>query len=473
VIGYAGRLATHKGVDVLLEAVAGLPDTVLVIAGAGPEEAALRRRAGERDLAGRVRFLGTLSGGDLAQFYRDLDVLAVPSRTTRTWVEQFGRVAVEAMAQGTPVVASDSGALPDVVGGVGLLVPPDEPTTLREALARLLDDPEVRTRCREAGLRLAAQCDWEAVTDRYLALYRRAVGTPVTANPARGVEVVVVAYGAPEHLRRALAPLDGMPVTVVDNSSSVAVREACAPLGIRYLDPGTNLGFGGGVNLALAERLKPGADVLLLNPDAELMPADLDRLHRALLADPRLATVGPRQVDAVGGASRVGWPFPTPVRTWAEALGLGGLVSRDSDYAIGSVLLLRVEALAQVGRFDERFFLYAEETDWAYRAYRLGWRHAVVPSVTALHIGGVTSTDHRRRDTHFRASNELYLRKHYGSAGWQLARMGQVGGSAARGVLLRDERGADARRRLGAYLRGPARLERPYRPDPSLAEAAR
>jgi glycosyltransferase involved in cell wall biosynthesis/GT2 family glycosyltransferase len=469
VVGYAGRLARHKGVDVLLEAVAGVPDASLVVAGAGPDEEALRRRAGRPDLSGRVRFLGTVSGADLTGFYRSVDVLAVPSRTTPTWVEQFGRVAVEAMAVGTPVVASDSGALPDVVGEAGLLVPPDDPGALREALARLLDDDSLRAERRAAGYRRAQECGWPAVADRYLTMYRRALHATATAA-RRAVEVVVVAYGAPDHLRRALAPLDGLPVTVVDNSSSAHVRDVCARLGVRYLDPGRNLGFGGGVNVALADRLDPSADVLLLNPDAEISADDVTRLHRALLADSRLASVGPRQVDEAGDVARVGWPFPTPGRTWGEAVGLGRLVSRGSEYAIGSILLLRAEALAQVGGFDERFFLYAEETDWAYRAHRLDWRHAVVPSITASHVGAATSTDRRRRDAHFRASHEHYLRKHYGWAGWQWSRAGQLAGSGARGVLLRGPAGADARERFAAYLRGPARLEQPLRPNRSGAD---
>jgi glycosyltransferase involved in cell wall biosynthesis/GT2 family glycosyltransferase len=476
VIGYAGRLAAYKGVDVLLEAVAGLPEATLVVAGAGPEETALRRRADQPDLAGRVRFAGSLSDGDLDDFYRSVDVLAVPSRTTDTWVEQFGRVAVEAMAHGTPVVGSDSGALPDVVGGAGLLVPPDDPTALRQALARLLDDAVLRAQCRATGYERARECEWPAVADRYLCMYQRALHAGQRAVVERGVEVVVVAYGAPEHLRRALAPLDGLAVTVVDNSSSPEVHRVCASLRVRYLDPGRNLGFGAGVNFALADRLDPTGDVLLLNPDAEIAAEDVDRLHHALDADARLASVGPRQVDEAGQVSRVGWPFPTPGRTWAEAAGLGRWVSPGSAYAIGSVLLLRGEALAHVGGFDERFFLYAEETDWAYRASRLGWRHAVVPSVTALHTGAATSTDPTRREAHFRGSNEHYLRKHYGSSGWQVARAGQVAGSAVRSLLLRGGRGAAARRRLTAYLRGPARLEHPYRPSaqtPVLVEVGR
>ena len=86
---------------------------------------------------------------------------------------------------------------------------------------------------------------------------------------------------------------------------------------------------------------------------------------------------------------------------------------------IGSVLLLRAEALDQVGALDERFFLYAEETDWAYRAHRLGWRHAAVHEVRAVHVGAGTSGDAARREAHFHASQERYLRKHYGALGWQ------------------------------------------------------
>ena len=467
-IGYAGRLADHKGVDVLLEAVAGLSDTELVVAGAGPAEAALHDRAARSDLAGRVRFLGPLQGGALAAFYQGLDVLAVPSRTTAAWVEQFGRVAVEAMAYGVPVVASDSGALPDVVGDAGLLVPPDDAVALRKALERMLGDVALRRRSREAGLRTAADCRWEVVADRYVNIYRRISRADETlARRDRAVEVIVVAYGTPERLRLALAPLDGLPVTVVDNSASAQVRRVCSDLGVRYLDAGRNRGFGGGVNLALDDRLDPTADVLLVNPDAVVGADDVTALHRALLADPALASVGPAQVDETGTPTRVGWPFPSPSRTWAEAVGLGRVVGDRADFAIGSVLLLRSEALAQVGGFDEDFFLYAEETDWAYRAARLGWHHAVVPSVTAIHAGAASSSDPARREAHFHGSQERYLRKHFGAAGWQVARAGQLAGSAARSVLP-GGRGVAARDRLRRYLRGPVAVERAYRSVPEV-----
>jgi glycosyltransferase involved in cell wall biosynthesis len=82
VVGYAGRLAAHKGVDVLLDAAAAQPRLTLRLAGAGPDEARLRERVTELGLAERVSFVGALDTDALADFYRGLDVLAVPSLTT-------------------------------------------------------------------------------------------------------------------------------------------------------------------------------------------------------------------------------------------------------------------------------------------------------------------------------------------------------------------------------------------------------
>lgn len=123
------------------------------------------------------------------------------------------------------------------------------------------------------------------------------------------------------------------------------------------------------------------------------------------------------------------------------------------------MLLLRARALEQVGHLDESFFLYAEETDWAKRATDLGWRHRLLPEVTALHLGAATSSDTRRRDAHFHASQERYHRKHFGTVGWQVTRAAVVIGSAARAVLLGGERAAAARDRVLRYLRGPLVVE--------------
>ena len=469
VAGFAGRLEPAKGVDVLVRAVALERDLRLRVAGDGSQRRELEDLATSLGIADRVEFLGAVGPEALPEFYRSLDVLAVPSLTTRSWVEQFGRVAIEAMACGTPVVVSDSGALPLVVGDAALVVAEGNEAELAKALAEVIRDPEVAGRLRSAGLERAAATSWDRIAAEHEAMYAaatQATQAPPAGSPdatGRRLEVVVVAYGQPQLLTRALSPLRGLSVTVVDNSSSAAVRAAAETAGARYVDPGRNGGFAAGVNAGLRV-IDPRADVLLVNPDAVVEPGDVALLHAALLASPDLASVGPAQVDSTGAGSRVEWPFPSPLGTWVDAAGLGRL--RRNRYVIGSVLLLRREAIEHVGPFDdERFFLYAEETDWAYRATRLGWRHAVVPEARAEHVGAATSTDAARREAHFHAAQEVYLRKHFGALGWQVSRAGQVIGSAVRGAALVGERGQAARARVRLYVDGPLRRE--VRPDDS------
>ena len=174
-VGFVGRLIPLKGVDVLLRAVA-LDDRLdLDVYGGGPDDADLRTLAAGLGLTGRVAFHGHVDEAALVEVFPTFDVLAVPSVTTDGWVEQFGRVVVEGQASGVPVVASDSGALPDVVGETGLLVPPSDPTALASALVRLLDEPGLWARLREAGRGNVARFSWASVADQQRALYERAV----------------------------------------------------------------------------------------------------------------------------------------------------------------------------------------------------------------------------------------------------------------------------------------------------------
>ena len=153
VIGYAGGLVAEKGVDLLLQAVSelGVGDWVLVIAGEGSEKARLQVLAAELGIAGRVSFLGRFPSTQMVDFYRSLDVLVVPSRTRPNWKEQFGRVLVEAMACGVVVVGSDSGEIPQVVGEAGLIFPEGDVAALRERLARLSGDVELRAELAQRG----------------------------------------------------------------------------------------------------------------------------------------------------------------------------------------------------------------------------------------------------------------------------------------------------------------------------------
>ncbi|WP_404443942.1 glycosyltransferase [Microbacterium marinum] len=452
VVGFVGRLVPEKGVRLLLDAVASQPTLHARIAGGGPLADELATEVRRRGLGDRVELLGPIDPSEVSEFYRSLHVLAVPSVPTAQWTEQFGRVAVEAMASGIPVVASTAGALPDVVGDAGILVPPADAQALAQSiLVAARDAAAIRVR----GLARAAESTWEAVADHYVDLYDT-VARRTTAERA-GMEIVVVAYGRPDLLRSAIAPLAHLPITVVDNSSQAAVAALCDDLGVRYIDPGRNGGFAAGVNIALRDRLVPDADVLLLNPDASVDAATVERLQEFLAASPDLASVAPAQTDAAGRPSRVAWPFPTPVGSWLDALGLGRL-RRGPQFMIGAILLLRAEAIAHVGLFDERFFLYSEETDWAYRAHRLGWRHALAPTLRAVHVGAATSTDSRVRTIRFHAAQERYHRKHYGASGWAATRAAVALGALARGVLSTGWRRDEAFQRAALYLRGPVRL---------------
>lgn len=273
----------------------------------------------------------------------------------------------------------------------------------------------------------------------------------------RPVSVLIVAYGREDLLEECLRTLRrGFPVVVVDNARSAACADLCGTLQVEYLDPGANLGFAGGVNRGLAS-VDPWHDVLLLNPDARVDAAAVARLQAAMRGGQRVCCVAPAQRHpGTAEQQRIGWPFPSPTREWLISLGLGRLV-RAEDFVIGAVLLLNRDALDEVGGFDERFFLYAEETDWQRRAVAAGWRVLSVPEIEATHVGAATSSDSRVRDAHFYAAAELYVRKWFGSRGWASYRAAVIVGALLRMLAGGRDRRGPAARRLRIMLRGPLR----------------
>jgi glycosyltransferase involved in cell wall biosynthesis len=138
-----------KGVDTLLLALARIPDAELVLAGAGRQEQQLRRLAQSLGLDGRVRFAGKLQQEALADLLGQATVATLPSRTPET----FGLAGLEALARGTPVVATDVGGISQwlVHEKNGLLVPPNQPAALAAALTRVLDAPAWARRLGRAG----------------------------------------------------------------------------------------------------------------------------------------------------------------------------------------------------------------------------------------------------------------------------------------------------------------------------------
>jgi glycosyltransferase involved in cell wall biosynthesis len=181
---FVGRLTPHKGIDVLIRALP--PGARLTIVGTGghdpdpPERdypQLLRDLAEARD----VEFVGPVDDDDLADRYRRAAVVVVPS-VERTWYgreiavsELLGLVAIEAMASGTPVVASRVGGLPEVVqdGVTGYLVPPGDVAALHGRLTAILRDPELAGRLGANGRALArAELTWDRCAERCLEAYR-------------------------------------------------------------------------------------------------------------------------------------------------------------------------------------------------------------------------------------------------------------------------------------------------------------
>jgi glycosyltransferase involved in cell wall biosynthesis len=150
-VGFAGRLVESKGLLDLLDAVRRLEAPVeLELIGNGE----LRERLEGQPIPGsRVRVLDGFSHEQMPSAYARLDVVVLPSRTTPTWKEQFGRVIAEALWCGVPVVGSDSGEIPWVIEqtGGGLVFPEGDSGALAERLSRLRESPEERRRLAERG----------------------------------------------------------------------------------------------------------------------------------------------------------------------------------------------------------------------------------------------------------------------------------------------------------------------------------
>lgn len=184
---YVGRIAPIKGLDTLLEAVrrlrqAGRPVRLLVVGGEADEprdghEAEVRALAGRLGLDGAVTFVGAQPQERLRCWYAAADVTVLPS-----YYESFGMVALEAMACGRPVIASRVGGLPTTIrdGLTGLLVRDGDAAALAARIARVLDEPALRRRLGQEGVRWAAQHRWpcvaEAVCRVYADLVPRAAG---------------------------------------------------------------------------------------------------------------------------------------------------------------------------------------------------------------------------------------------------------------------------------------------------------
>src|SRR5207237_4232466 len=122
-----------------------------VLAGAGPRLPELRRAARSAGLQGRLHAPGVIHNAHLPAFMNALDIFVLPSETRPNWREQFGRAAVEAMSCGVPVIGSDSGEIPTVLGDAGITFPEGDTRSLAVQFRRLLSDPSLRAELGRKG----------------------------------------------------------------------------------------------------------------------------------------------------------------------------------------------------------------------------------------------------------------------------------------------------------------------------------
>ena len=173
VLGYVGRIVELKGLMDAVEALALCPaDVNLFFVGSGIFQPELERRIAELGLGARVKFLPQRRMEELPEAMNAMDALLLVSRTTRTWKEQFGRVIIEAHACGTPVIGSDSGCIPEVVGEGGVIVPESNPAALAGAIQKLRAEPGLTRELGRAGReQVEERYTWERVAEQIRDIY--------------------------------------------------------------------------------------------------------------------------------------------------------------------------------------------------------------------------------------------------------------------------------------------------------------
>ncbi len=263
------------------------------------------------------------------------------------------------------------------------------------------------------------------------------------------IDVVVVCWNDKGKITTALDSLFALPevqadpafahVIISDNGSTDGSREF---LRERYgerltvVENGANLGFAAACNRAFPHGSAPY--VFLLNPDAELKPGALANVVAFLDAHPRAGIAGSRiynydgtiqqscgEFDTWAGAflrsSAWGeWPLFRRFANGASLRDFHYNVERRVDLAIGAALAIRRALIAEIGPFDERFFLYHEEVDFAKRAADAGWETWFVPSSEAVHEGMGSAKGQYNVETRKQKSRRRYWIKHHGYA-WYVA----------------------------------------------------
>lgn len=174
-LGVVGRrIVPEKGVDLVLHAAANLTGEWLIrIAGEGPERENLELLATQLGILERVRFDGVIPSTQMSEYLHCMDVVILPSRTLANWKEQYGRVLQEAMACGLPVIGSDSGEIPHVIDGAGLVFAEGSVNQLQAHLQALLANPALRQQLGQRGReRVLAHYTQAQIAAKTVTVYR-------------------------------------------------------------------------------------------------------------------------------------------------------------------------------------------------------------------------------------------------------------------------------------------------------------
>jgi glycosyltransferase involved in cell wall biosynthesis len=151
-LGYIGRLVQEKGVGDLLQAMTLLPQKVhIVFIGSGDQKLELEKKARLLEFSERVHFVDHIRSSEMPRYINILDCLVLPSHTRSNWKEQFGRVLIEAMACEVPVIGSNSGEIPNVIGDAGYIFQEGDTVKLADTIRQLLSDEGKRKEMGAAG----------------------------------------------------------------------------------------------------------------------------------------------------------------------------------------------------------------------------------------------------------------------------------------------------------------------------------
>src|SRR5215210_2650290 len=173
-LGFVGRLVPERGLDLLFRACVNLAGKwTLTVVGTGPSQEELETLAQRLGISARISWLGALPRDAVDEVWSRLDCVVLPARTTQRWVLTVGRAALQAMAHGVAVVATDSGVLPELVGDAGRIVPEEDVPALTAALQELYAD---RSECERLGAagrrRVLEQFSDEIIAGKTLTFWR-------------------------------------------------------------------------------------------------------------------------------------------------------------------------------------------------------------------------------------------------------------------------------------------------------------